>query len=375
MKALILSVSAGGGHIHAANAIKSYILLNSPNSNVEIIDTLKYINPILDKVIIGSYIKTIKMTPSLFGKLYEYAENDDSLALVSSKFNEFISSKLLPLIKDFQPDIILCTHPFPAEMVSILKKKQIINVPILCILTDYSPHNFWIHEGIDSYVVSNSDMVEEMKRRNVTANKIHDFGIPIEPSFFIKYKKDKTLKELGFSKDKLTILIMGGSLGMGKISTVYENICKIDDDFQVIVITGNNSKLYSELNSLKESCNKPTKIIGYTKEVNKYMQVSDLLITKPGGITITEALATQLPIALFSPIPGQEEKNADFLLKHNLAIDLDDCKNCKEKIELLISNPNILKKMKKNSLKYSKPNCGEDIYNLICSLIKVNNNL
>ena len=125
MRALIFSVSAGGGHSRAAEAIKDYIYLYDPDSEVKIIDTLKYINPIIDKVIIGSYLKTIKVTPSLFGKLYDYSETDFGLATISSKINEILTYRLLPLINDFEPDILIATHPFPTEMLSILKIKQL----------------------------------------------------------------------------------------------------------------------------------------------------------------------------------------------------------------------------------------------------------
>ncbi|NOH16570.1 MGDG synthase family glycosyltransferase [Clostridium cochlearium] len=371
MKVLIFSVSAGGGHSKAAEALKEYIDLYSPDSTVKVIDTLKYINPIIDKVIIGSYLKTIKITPSLFGKLYDYTESDYGLSIISAKFNEIMTYRLLPLIKDFNPDIFIATHPFPTEMLSILKSKHKINSPIISILTDYAPHSFWLHPCIDAYIVSNECMISEMVSKGIPKNTIYPFGIPISRDFLINYDKDETLSEINFYSNKPTILVMGGSLGIGKITKVYENLLKVDEDIQIIVITGNNKKLYYDLLSYRNSINKnkASYIIGFTDKVNKYMQASDLLITKPGGLTITEALVSNIPLALFSPIPGQEEKNAQFLLTNKLAIDLHDGSNTQEIIENLLKDKSKLTTIKENQKKFSKPDVGKNIYNLILKLI------
>lgn len=338
MKVLIFSISAGGGHSKAAESLKEYIDLYSSKSTVKVIDTLKYINPIIDKVIIGSYLKTIKITPSLFGKLYDYTESDYGLSIISAKFNEIMTYRLLPLIKDFNPDILIATHPFPTEMLSILKSKHKINRPIISILTDYAPHSFWLHPCIDAYIVSNKYMISEMVSKGIPKNTIYPFGIPVSRDFLTNYSREETLSEINFYSDKPTILVMGGSLGIGKITKVYENLLKINEDIQIIVIAGNNKKLYYELLSYRHSLDKDSTsyIIGFTDKVNKYMQASDLLLTKPGGLTITEALVSSIPLALFSPIPGQEEKNAEFLLTNNLAVDLGDGSNTKDIIESLL---------------------------------------
>lgn len=370
MKVLILSISAGGGHIYAAKAIETYTTMNDPSSEIKIIDTLKYINPLIDKVVIGSYLKSIKVSPSIFGKLYNFRDSDDGFANVSNKFNELMALRIFPLINEFVPDIIISTHFFTTEMISILKLKNKINIPCICLLTDYSSHNAWIHDRIDAYVVSNSDMIGEMKEKGVDPSLIYDLGIPVNPDFMEKYDRNETLTNLDLSTNKLTILIMGGTLGLGKIRNLYEELKKVDRDFQIIVITGSNKKLYSELIKLKATSTKETKVIGFTHEVNKYMQACDLLLTKPGGLTITEALVCNTPLGLFSPIPGQEEKNAEFLLRHNLAVNIGDVKNCKESIEDLISDAMKLKEMSETCESFAKPNSGNDIYNLMNELIE-----
>lgn len=369
MRTLILSISAGGGHVNAAEAIESYIKLNNPNAVTMILDTYKYINPFLDKVVIGGYLKSLKFSPAIFGKLYKLAETDDSIASFSNKINEMIIHKLIPLLEEFKPDIIVTTHAFSTEMMSLLKSKYTIDIPVVTIMTDYAPHSFWLHPHIDAYVISNDDMVTEMIDRGIPRQVIYPLGIPVKPEFITKYLRDDILSSLNLDINKNTLLLMGGSLGMGKITELYQELQYVNKDIQIIIITGNNKKLYSQLRELSKTSKKATKIIGYTNEVNKYMQASDLLITKPGGLTITEALVSHTPLAIFSAIPGQEEKNAEFLMEHNLAIDLSDCKNCSDKIDAILDSESSLSNMKTNCIKYAKPNSGNDIYDLLLKLI------
>ncbi|MDP4088932.1 MAG: glycosyltransferase, partial [Bacillota bacterium] len=356
MRTLILSISAGGGHVNAAEAVEYYIKQNDSESTVKLVDTIKYINPFLDKVVIGSYLKSLKLSPFLFGKLYNLAETEESIANFSNRINEFIIHKLVPLIEDFAPDVIITTHPFSTEMASILKGKGKIGVPLVAILTDYAPHSFWIHPNIDAYIVSNAEMVDEMTRRGVKKEIIHPLGIPVKPEFLQEYPPKETLDSLNLNSDRSTVLLMGGSLGIGKIAALYEELKKVEEDIQIIVITGSNKKLYSQLTSLSETSNKPTRVIGYSTEVNRYMQACDLLITKPGGLTVTESLISRIPLALSSAIPGHEEKNANFLLRNNLAIDLRDCKNCSTVINELLTDPERLETMKENCSKFARPN-------------------
>lgn len=369
MKVVILTVAAGGGHGNAAEAIKKHILLEDSTSEIFIIDTLKSINPLLDKVVIGSYLKSLKYSPSIFGKIYDSTE-DGFTSAISSKLIQKFSSKIQELVTEINPDVIICTHPFPNEMVSHMKFNNEIKMPLVTILTDYAPHGMWIQNSIDAYIVSNDDMVEEMSSRGVQKDLIYPFGIPVQPDFLQKFDKNATLKELELSPDKITLLMMGGSLGLGKISTVFQKLMSSPLDIQIIVVAGKNEKLYNELINSKNNYNKNYAVIGYTNNVNKLMQASDLLLTKPGGLTITEALLTHLPMALFSPLPGQEMKNCDFLLKNNLAIHLYEEKDCVIEIGNLINSPQQLNTLKSNCEKFAKPHSAKNIYNLLQTLIK-----
>ncbi|QGU94117.1 UDP-N-acetylglucosamine--LPS N-acetylglucosamine transferase [Clostridium bovifaecis] len=374
MRTLIFSISAGEGHHQTSLAMKKYILANDNSSEVMIVDTLTYISPLLNKIVIGSYLKAVQIKPSLYRKLYYVIDSSNKLSSfqLSSKFNNLLCIKLKKLIDDFKPDTILSTHPIPTEMLSILKIKCGLDVPIITIITDYAPHNFWLHSGIDAYITANQGLIEDIAEKGMDKSKVYDFGIPINPDFLQKYDRIQTLSSLNLSPNKLTFLVMGGSLGMGKILDLCKELDKIDNDFQLIVITGKNTRLYSQLIKLKPSFSKDIKVLKYTKEINKYMQACDLLFTKPGGITITEAMLSSIPLVLFSPIPGQEEKNIEFLTKRNLAIYLDNIKGCSSIIEDLLMNSFVLQKIKHNYANYIKPRSGNDIYNLMYCLSQNN---
>ncbi|ADL52776.1 MGDG synthase family glycosyltransferase [Clostridium cellulovorans] len=375
MNTMILSVAVGGGHGHAANAIKNKILQKEPDSKVEIIDTIKVINPVLDKVIVGSYLQSLKISPSIFEKLYKSTDVDTLedtgfTYSVLSKFNQIIASRISELIKDWNPDLLIATHPFSANIISCLKLEYNISCPAITVLTDYAPHATWLHPGTDAYIVSNKDMKNEMVERGIDKKIIYPLGIPIENNFLKKFDRVSTLKKYNLDPNRKTITLMGGSLGLGNISDIYKKFIKEQIDVQLIVICGTNKKLYNKLIELKETyTHDSSRILGYTQDVNKIMQASDLLLTKPGGLTITEALICELPMAIISKLPGQEVRNIEFLTKHNLAIDLVEDKYYISTIKKLIESDSKLISMKRNCQNFSKPNSAEDIYKLLKSLL------
>lgn len=411
MRIIILSASTGGGHMRAANAIKSSVNQKYKNSVVEIVDALEYISPILNKTVTEGYTHLAKRSPSVYRVIYNSSNNKLATQLISN-INSLISKKLLSLLNEFNPDLIITTHPFSTEMAGRLKELGKINVPILCIMTDYAPHHTWINQNIDEYVVANDDMIKPMIEMGVRKEKIHPFGIPIENAFYTPRDKNIILKEMGLNPELPTVLIMAGSFGVENILQIYKDILGLEYDLQIIVITGRNQALYDAIEGVvygddnnfsefflkhrymrklkvfryaskeylkrrskfrrdtKTLKKKETRIIYFTNEVDKYMQVADIIITKPGGLTITEALACNLPMAIFDAIPGQEEENANFLVSNNMAVRLDSGKNGAEVIKNLLDNRNKLEFMKYSCMIFDKSDSLDNIINLMVSLIK-----
>ncbi|MBC5630102.1 glycosyltransferase [Clostridium sp. NSJ-6] len=372
MNILILSASTGGGHMRASRAIENYMSEHDESANVKIVDSLLYINPILNKTVTSGYVYLATKTPKIYGKLYELTNKEDRWISFVSRLNYLFANKLLPLIDEFKPDVIITTHPFPTEMVSILKSKELVNIPLVCIMTDYAPHKTWVNQQVDAYIVSNDDMVKEMSNIGIKEEVIYPYGIPIEQVFFEKKDKDLVLDELELNPNLPTILMMAGSFGVTNVFKIYEDIININRDFQVIVITGKNQKLYDEFAKVINKSEKQTKLIYFTDEVNKFMQAADIIITKPGGLTITEALASNIPMAIFDAIPGQEEENADFLINHNMAIKLEKGQSCDKLIEELLINKEKLNNMKEACKSFDKNDSSKNICALINELVENN---
>lgn len=390
--------------MRASAALKSYILEKNKEATVEMVDTLEYISPLLNKTITEGYVYLATKTPKMYGSLYKSANKDNPINSLVGAFNHLFCKALLPLLEEFHPDVIICTHPFVTEMVSNLKEDGLVKTPLMCIMTDYAPHKTWINKRVDSYVVSNEGMVDVMVEMGAKRELIHPYGIPIDNAFFTKKDRNAILKEMGLNPEIPTILIMAGSFGVTDILKIYNNIVKIDVDFQIIVITGKNQKLYDAFSRVLSKSNeirpeklakikskaralldeeeenphirvrvnpkKTTKLLYFTNEVDKYMQISDLIITKPGGLTVSEALACNLPMAIFNAIPGQEEENADFLIDNNMAVRIEKGATCAETIRSLLSNRERLEQMKQSCQTFDKSQSSENIYQEILRLMR-----
>jgi processive 1,2-diacylglycerol beta-glucosyltransferase len=372
VKVLALTISAGNGHNKAAESVKEYFSKNHKHVDVEIVDALKYINPIVDKLIVGSYLKSLKKTPLIYGKLYEYAETDDTISNVSGLVNDFLSIKIKGLIEEVSPDVILCTHPLPLEMLSILKRKGKTSVPVVAILTDYAPHSFWFYSHIEAYVIPHEDFTQDLIEKGISKESIYPLGIPISECFLKPISKEDARNSLSIDQNKLTLLIMGGGLGIGNIKNIFENLAFSSLDIQLIACTGSNIKLKNQLEDISSRCSKKCLIYDYTDKVSTLMSACDILITKPGGLTITEALIKHVPIIITSTIPGQEEKNADYLLNNGIAARIKNSDSIVAIIKQISSSKTRLNYMKEIAKEKSKPDATKGICNLILSMKKDN---
>ncbi len=423
MKTLILSASTGGGHNRASNALKSYILSKDKSEQVEIVDTLRYCSSILDKTVTVGYKTLAKNAPELYGTFYKTSDKESPISeLVNTTMTQF-AKKLLPLIEEKQPDIVVSCHPFASSMMSILKSTYDVDVPVVSIITDFMPHRAYIGDHIDAYITASEDTAKKLAQKyGVDQNRIHPLGMPIFESFYNKNeaRMEETYQRLGFSKDKPTVLVMAGSFGVNDILKIYENLVEIDVDYQIIVITGKNQKLYdafdkllsrqekefetsdySQLFSDLSDANiakliyeyseqlraelaaklhstfhrstdktKPTSLFYFVDNVEDYMHISDLIITKPGGLTTSESLACTLPMAVFQAFPGQEAQNADWLVQKNAAIVLEKGENGAKQIEELLSNPETLQEMKLCCADCAQIHSAQRIYSLMKDIVK-----
>jgi len=369
VKILYLTVSVGGGHLKAAEAIMEEFQNKYPDSEHLIVDVLKYINPVLDKLVVGGYLGTIKKTPQLYRMLYEHSETGDNIYDFSNRVSHLLSSKIKDLMDEFKPDVIVCTHPFSMQLISRFKSKSRTKVPIVVILTDFIVHSFWLYDFVDAYVVAHEYMKIDMIRRGIESDRVFAYGIPVSPKFNIKNDRKKLMDEFGLEQGKHTALIMGGSLGYGKMNSSFKILSESKKDLQIIAITGRNQRQEQKFKRVANQSNKTMKVISYTDRVAEYMDVSDFIVTKPGGMTIAESLVKGLPMFIISPIPGQEEENAQFLLNIGCAARIWNHSNFDILLKETLENPLRLRHMKEMSSFLAKPYASENIIALIENLI------
>lgn len=354
MRILLLTAATGGGHLRAAHAVEEYIRENTEHEVVTV-DALKAVGRLLDKTVCDSYLLMAKRVPALFGRLYKKTNEFTHFANLVPKLSGLFSGLLLPAIEEARPDVIITTHPFATEMVSDLKEDGLIAAPLICIVTDYGVHRAYIADCVDAYVVASEDMIPQVMQLGVAREKIYPFGIPVHGVFFDRSDRAATLKELELSPDVPTVLFMAGSFGVSNIMKLYRELDETAAKMQIIIITGRNQKLYDAFErEIAEGTNIPTRLIFFTSEVEKYMQASDLLVTKPGGLTVSEALACGLPMAVFDAIPGQEEDNADFLATHEMCVRLKKHSDFAEEITTLLGQTERLHTMRENCEGFDK---------------------
>ena len=366
-KVLIFYATYGGGHLSAAKSIKQYIDENYSDVQTEMIDCVKYINNAIDKITTDAYKEMAKKAPWAWEKVY-YSSEDGFLSKVSTTANKIMAVKMAKLFREYKPEVVISTHPFGSQMTSYLKQKGKTNCILTTILTDFESHDQWVigSKFVNYFFVSNVNMKQEMtKKNNIPQEKIFVTGIPISKKFLEKYNKAVILKEYNFTPNKKTILFFGGGeygLGKNKTISILKTLCEFRN-IQVIAIAGKNEKLKSEFEKVVNEKNMEQNIVvlSFTDKVPQLMASSDLVVTKPGGLTISESLASGLPLILINPIPGQEEANARFLENAGCAIWLKDEKKANEIFSNILLNDKRLETMKENSMRIAKPHSTENI--------------
>lgn len=368
MKILIFYASYGGGHLSAARSIKQYIEQNYREYEIKMVDCMKYINLGIEKVTTNAYKLMAKDVPWAWGRIYKLSDKGP-IYHISNFNNKVMSIKLNNLFKEYNPDIVISTHPFSTQMTAWLKQLKLTKCKLASIMTDFAPQNQWLvgHKYIDYIFVSNKEMKNKIAKKKISEEKIFVTGIPLSNRFLENFDREKIKKSFDLDLNKRTILFFGGGeFGLGKDRTIKileSFIDNIRDIYQMVVISGKNEKMHKRFTNLVKEKDAVgcVKVFGYTNQVPELMSISDLVVTKPGGLTITESLASGLPIVAINPIPGQEEENAEYLEKAEVAIWLRKHDNIDEVITELLSDPSKLYSMKIKSKLMAKKNSTKNI--------------
>ncbi|MGZ3235996.1 MAG: MGDG synthase family glycosyltransferase [Burkholderiaceae bacterium] len=370
-KILILSVSAGAGHVRAAEALRAYSGIHGESIAATHIDVMNYVSSGFRKLYTDFYIMLISKHPALWGYLYQRTNDampNSSMQKLRRALERLNTRSLLKELSVFKPDAIICTHFLPAEILARMIRISRITCPVWVQVTDFDLHRMWVHEGMAGYFAANDEVAFRMHAQGIPKETIHVTGIPIMPTFDQPLDRVACANELELDPKRLTFLLMGGGAGLGKLDEIAARLLAIDSDFQLIVLAGKNEDALAALRML--SIRYPDRLVacGFTNHVERLMACADLVITKPGGLTVSECLSMGLPMIVNSPIPGQEERNADYLLEQGVALKASDATTLEYRILHLLKNPDKLAEMRTKAKAIGRPTAAQRVLDVVLNV-------
>ena len=361
MKILVAYASAGAGHRKCAEAISDF-LNQETTYHVSLVDCLDYSHQIFKFLYSRGYACLISHFPLLWCAFFRLTDNH-IFFLVTNRLRQLIDSlnsrRFISYLKKERFDYCVCTQFLANGIIARLKSRDQISAKLICVITDYKVHHFWLAEGVDVYAVACRETKQRLLQLGVAAEKIKVTGIPVNTKFLHQPDKQQLIEKLGLRQERFTILLLTGTFGIGSLQKIAE---ELQDRFQVLVVCGNNQTLFKKLSRFGRE---NVRVYGLIDNVEELMSVSDLVITKPGGLTISEALAKHLPIVFIAAIPGQEIENARLMVSYHLALLVRDRKSLKNIIRGLATDRHRLAYMKANTWRLSKPFALREILKLI----------
>lgn len=358
MRVLIATVTAGGGHLAAAAALEEAWRAERPGDTVERIDLVKFFSTLHRKIHADGYVKLVEHAPELWGMVFKKTD-DPRLARRLNQLKRLFPSnsrnRFARFCRDFKPDAVVCTHYLPLELLGDLKtraaKRSGSNEPtattsplVVSVVTDFEAHALWMESCVDLYCVAAEETKARLVARGAPADSILATGIPISSRFLAAPDRKQVRQTIGLRDDQPVLLVLSGGFGMGPVAEILGELDKVERPFQTVVVTGRNEELRRELAATDRK--HPTHILGFVTNMHELMSVADLIITKPGGLTTSEALALGKPLFILNPIPGQEAANSDFLLERGAAAKVNRVEDLPYRISQLLGTKKLLEMAK-----------------------------
>lgn len=359
---LILHATAGAGHTRAAQAVGAALTLQGQPHQV--VDTLECTAALFRKMYVKAYIEVVQKAPEVWGYLYDKwdvaASPQSKRARTRLAFDKLNASTFKQLIKETNPRVIICTHFLPLELLSDLKARGKLNTPVHAIVTDVSPHAFWVYPNIERYHVATPTAARELARKGFPPERISVSGIPIDPVFNHSLPAVKARAKVGLP-ERPTVLLLSGGFGVGPMTQLLGSFRQSRAPISLVVVAGKNAGLEAECRRIAATLPIPVKVHGFVSNIHELMDASDLVVTKPGGLTTTEILAKGRPMVLVAPIPGQEQRNCEYLLEEGAAVRLYDVADAAFYLEKWLEDGVRLKRMQAAAKAIARPNAAAEI--------------
>ncbi len=366
-RVLLMYISEVSGHHQATLAIEKSLKALDASVQVRNINGFGYAYPIVEKIVNKAYMGIIKRTPQIWDYLYDNPKIVKRTQSIKEAIHKANHSKLKKLFDEFKPQVVACSQAFPCGLVADYKKTYNLDITVIGVLTDYAPHSYWINEGIDYYIVPSKEAGERFIKKGVQESQVKVFGLPADPKFSAPLNTDIMAAKLGLDLSLPVILVMGGGQGLGPIKDIIRSLEKVGLPIQIMVVAGINKKLIKWLKKFSSKADQKIFIFEYVRNIEELMSVATLIVTKPGGMTTTEALTKGLPMVIVKPLPGQEMHNTQFLTEKEVAIRVSNFKIIGKEVEALLKAPERLSLMRKAAFENSYPKSSMDIAELILS--------
>ena len=363
-KVLILSASAGTGHLRAAAAIESVCRATPGIGEVVNVDALAFTNKLFRDFYSKLYLTLVQDAPTLLGWWYDKSDEPwktDKMRLLLDRLN---TRPLVRLIAQLQPDITVCTHFMPAEIISHLITQKTIRAKLSIVVTDYDFHAMWLSRAFHRYFVALDETKAYLTMLGLPADRVTVSGIPVDPTFGPSLDPLALRKRLGLAVDCPVVLVSAGALGVNPAEQVVKSLRQLNRKTQVVVFCGKNpdaKALVEQEVARTDAGEVDFRVQGYVENMSEWMAAADLLISKPGGMTSAEAMVCHLPMAIYDPIPGQEERNSDQLLENGVAIKCNEIMTLGYKVGGLLSDPERLKRMRVSAQRMGRPKAAETV--------------
>ena len=366
---LLLTASIGSGHIKAAEAIEEEIRKLTPQTKIIKVDFMSKRTSFLHWLMKQIYLKMLALVPNIYDICYKMSGSGTGGSVAQNAFALVMQPVMETLLSRYHPDCVICTHPFPEGAVSLWKRRHHSNLPLAVVMTDYSLHQIWLYPAVDQYYMATAAMKQEMLMKGFAGASLFVTGIPIDTKL-VTLPAPKALRQaFGINGDNPCVLLMGGGLGLGGIVATLKILESLNNKLTLLVVAGRNAKLKQKVKELAKVSKHNIMVWGYTDKVHELMKASDLLITKPGALTISEAFALGLPMLLHDPIPGPETENAVYATRNGAAVWLHPRENLAKAVNELLKADN-LAIMQKKARKCSQVTAAGQIASQVIKLLK-----
>jgi len=362
----VMSAAVGAGHLRAAQAVELALRQLAPDAQVRNIDVLELTNAAFRRIYGRAYLDLVNKAPHVLGYIYDLMDKPsrsgkdrrDQFRLAFEKLN---LQAFIDLLKEQRPDLAINTHFLPAEIIAHLRRRRRWHIPQTTVTTDFDTHRLWVNQPCEHYFTATEEGALGLAAWGVPRQTITPTGIPIHPAFAQIKERDEVLRRHALRGDRPIVLQLAGGFGVGPIGRIYTALLEVQLPLEIIVVTGRNEQARRGLETITVPPRHRVHLLGFTDQMDELMAAADLLVSKPGGLTTSEALARGLPLAIVQPTPGQEDRNSDFLLENGAAIKINNLAVLAHKVQQVLSDAPRLEMLKQRARALGRPQAAFDV--------------